>query len=79
MLLCHSSSLFQHKALVAEREKWEQSGKETATLEKIVLKLRGQLKGLERVDLERQELAMKVKAAEEEIKEKVCCLLSHET
>lgn len=45
---------------------------ETATLEKIVLKLRGQLKASERVDLKQQELANKVKAAEDEINEKVC-------
>ena len=45
--------------------------RDTATLEKIVLKLRGQLKSLERVDLERQQLATKVKSGEAEIGEKV--------
>ena len=43
---------------------------ETDTLEKTVFKLREQLKALERVDLERQQLATKVKAGKAEIAEK---------
>ena len=61
--------LLQHKA---DKDRLEQAIREAATLKKIVLKLRGQLKVLERVDLERQQSAVKVKAGKAEIAEKVC-------
>ena len=62
--------LFQHAEVTKEsftgtEETWQ---KDKASHEKIILKLRGQIKDLERVDLERQDLEEKAKALEKDLK-----------
>ena len=48
-----------------------QTNDEKAALEKIVLKLKGQLNDLERIDLERQDLQTRLNALEAELKQTV--------
>ena len=69
--------------MVARASSLERSGEEKGALEKIVLKLRGQLKDLERIDMERQDLEDKLKALQQQLREKVLLdildiLLMHE-
>ena len=63
--------MFQHEELLSKSQHLEKAGEEKSALEKIVLKLRGQLSDLERIDLERSDLENKVKALEAQLKEKV--------
>ena len=49
----------------------KQDGEEKAALHKIILKLRAQLKDLERIDLEKADIASKLQALEEELKHRV--------
>ena len=64
----HVFITFQYDDLVARHEQFAQANEEKSALEKIVLKLRGQLKDLERIDLERQDLEKRAKALENELK-----------
>ena len=67
-LKCQYDTLtIKHKT---DTDRLEQVIQETDTLEKNVLKLREQLRALEGVDFERQQLATKVKADKAEIAEK---------
>ena len=60
--------LFQYDELLKRHTTFEKAEQEKATLEKIILKLKGQLNDLERIDLERQHLQDKLTALQDELK-----------
>ena len=63
--------ILQHKEAVNKLESLENAEKDKVSLEKIVVKLRGQLKDMERIELEREDLETRLQATQEALKVKV--------
>ena len=63
--------ILQHKEAVSKLESLENAEKDKVSLEKIVVKLRGQLKDMERIELEREDLETRLQATQEALKVKV--------